>query len=99
MKADGRPLLKRFRRLARAPRDRVSIQRRSAQRLTLTAAAVLGTLTLVALSLDSPPGRPHLVPKEKPGLWTHRRAFGQVKPGTNIQLLSFSLVSAHFAFS
>jgi hypothetical protein len=53
MKADGRPLLERFRRLA-PQRDRVSIQRwRSAQRLTLTAAAVLGTLTLVALFLDS----------------------------------------------
>jgi hypothetical protein len=32
------------------------------------------------------------LPKERPGLWTHRRAFGQVRHGTNIQLLSFSLV-------
>src|ERR687897_326469 len=31
--------------------------------------------------------------KEKPGCWTHRKAFGQVRRGPNIQLLSFSLVS------
>jgi hypothetical protein len=52
MKADGRPLLARFRELAPA-RERVSIQRWSAQRLTLTAGAVLGTVTLVALFVDS----------------------------------------------
>jgi hypothetical protein len=52
MKADGRPLLDRFRQLA-PPRDRISIQRWSAQRLVLTAAAALGTLTLVGLFVDS----------------------------------------------
>ena len=52
MKADGRPLLDRFRQLA-PPRDRISIQRWSAQRLALTAAAALGTLTLVGLFVDS----------------------------------------------
>jgi hypothetical protein len=52
MKADGRPLLDRFRQLAPA-REPISIQRWSAQRLLLTAAAVVGTLTLVALFLDS----------------------------------------------
>src|SRR4029450_4521787 len=31
--------------------------------------------------------------KEEPGFWTRRRAFVQVKRGSNIQLLSFSLVS------
>jgi len=52
LKADGRPLLDRFRQLA-PPRDRISIQRWSAQRLVLTAAAVLGTLILVGLFVDS----------------------------------------------
>ena len=52
MKADGRPLLKRFRQLAPA-RERVSIQRWSARRLTLTGAALLGTVLLVGLFLDS----------------------------------------------
>jgi hypothetical protein len=52
MKADGRPLLERFRQLA-PPRDRVSIQRWSAQRLLLTAGAALGTLLLVGLFVDS----------------------------------------------
>jgi hypothetical protein len=52
MKADGRPLLKRFRQLAPA-RERVSIQRWSARRLTLTGAALLGTILLVGLFLDS----------------------------------------------
>jgi len=52
LKADGRPLLDRFRQLA-PPRDRISIQRWSAQRLVLTAAAALGTLILVALFVDS----------------------------------------------
>jgi len=52
MKADGRPLLDRFRQLAPS-RDRISIQRWSAQRLLLTAAAALGTLLLVALFVDS----------------------------------------------
>ena len=51
MKADGRPLLEVFRRLA--PRDRISIQRWSTQRLLLTAGAALGTLLLVGLFLDS----------------------------------------------
>jgi hypothetical protein len=31
--------------------------------------------------------------KEEPGFWTRRRAFVQVKRGSNIQLLSFSLVT------
>jgi hypothetical protein len=52
MKADGRPLLERFRQLAPA-RERVSIQRWSTQRLLLTAGAALGTLLLVGLFLDS----------------------------------------------
>jgi hypothetical protein len=52
MKAGGRPLLERFRRLA-PPRDRISIQRWSAQRLLLTAGAALGILLLVGLFLDS----------------------------------------------
>jgi hypothetical protein len=29
--------------------------------------------------------------KEKPGLWTGRRAFAQFRQGSNIQLLSYSL--------
>jgi hypothetical protein len=52
LRADGRPLLKRFRQLA-PPRDPVSIQRWSARRLTLTGAAALGTVLLVGLFLDS----------------------------------------------
>jgi hypothetical protein len=52
MRADGRPLLDRFRQLA-PPRDRVSIQRWSAQRLLLTAGAALGTIILVTLFVDS----------------------------------------------
>jgi hypothetical protein len=52
LKADGRPLLERFRRLAPA-RERVSIQRWSIQRLVLTALAALATLTLAGLFLDS----------------------------------------------
>ena len=52
LKADGRPLLERFRQLA-PPRERISIQRWSAQRLLLTAGAVFGTLTLVGLFFDS----------------------------------------------
>jgi hypothetical protein len=31
--------------------------------------------------------------KEKPGFWTRRMAFEQVRHGSNIQLLSFSLVT------
>jgi hypothetical protein len=52
MKADGRPLLKRFRELAPA-HEPVSIQRWSTQRLTLTAAAAAGVLVLVGLFIDS----------------------------------------------
>ncbi|HEY2959873.1 MAG TPA: hypothetical protein VGM21_16955 [Actinomycetota bacterium] len=52
MKADGRPLLDRFRQLA-PPRRRISIQRWSVQRLTLTAAAVVGALLVAGLFLDS----------------------------------------------
>jgi hypothetical protein len=52
LKADGRPLLERLRQLA-PPRDRISIQRWSAQRLLLTAGAALGTLLLVVLFVDS----------------------------------------------
>jgi hypothetical protein len=52
LKADGRPLLKRFRELAPA-RAPVSIQRWSTQRLTLTAAAAVGILVLVGLFIDS----------------------------------------------
>jgi hypothetical protein len=33
------------------------------------------------------------VTKEKPGCWTRRRAFAQVRQGSNIQLLSYSLVT------
>jgi hypothetical protein len=52
LKADGRPLLKRFRELAPA-RAPISIQRWSTQRLTLTAAAAVGVLVLVGLFVDS----------------------------------------------
>jgi hypothetical protein len=52
LKADGRPVLERFRQLG-PPHARISIQRWSAQRLVLTAAAVIGTLVLVGLFLDS----------------------------------------------
>jgi serine/threonine protein kinase len=52
LKADGRPLLDRFRQLAPA-RKPISIQRWSAQRLLLTAGAAVGTLILVVLFLDS----------------------------------------------
>jgi hypothetical protein len=52
MKTDGRPLLERFRQLA-PPRDRLSIQRWSAQRLLLTAAAAFGALLLAGLFVDS----------------------------------------------
>jgi hypothetical protein len=52
MKADGRPLLERFRELA-PPREQISIQRWSPQRLLLTAGAVVGTLLLVGLFVDS----------------------------------------------
>jgi hypothetical protein len=52
LKADGRPLLKRFRELAPA-RAPVSIQRWSTQRLTLTTAAAVGILVLVGLFIDS----------------------------------------------
>ena len=52
MKADGRLLLERFRQLA-PPRERISIQRWSAQRLLLTAGAALGTILLVVLFIDS----------------------------------------------
>src|SRR5215218_3298065 len=34
------------------------------------------------------------VTKENPGCWTHRRAFAQVRHGSNIQLLPYSLVAA-----
>jgi hypothetical protein len=39
------------------------------------------------------PGRLWLLTKEKPGCWTRRRAFTQVRRGSNIQLLSYSLVT------
>jgi len=67
MKADGRPLLDVFRRLA-PPRDRISIQRWSTQRLLLTAcrrgarhAPARGAVPGLA------PGRPHLAPDERTG--------------------------------
>ena len=37
--------------------------------------------------------------KENPGCWTRRRAFAQVRHGSNIQLLPYSLVSALLTFS
>jgi hypothetical protein len=52
LKADGRPLLERFRQLAPA-RERISIQRWSTQRLLLTAAAAFGVLLMVGLFVDS----------------------------------------------
>jgi hypothetical protein len=52
LKADGRPLLNRFRQLAPAHAP-VSIQRWSTQRLLLTAAAALGALLLTGLFADS----------------------------------------------
>ena len=42
---------------------------------------------------------PQEVTKEKAERWTRRRAFAQVRHSSNIQLLPYSLVSAHFAFS
>jgi hypothetical protein len=33
------------------------------------------------------------ITKEKPGCWTRRRAFEQVRDGSNIQLLPYSLVT------
>jgi hypothetical protein len=39
------------------------------------------------------PKRGLAVTKEKPGFWTHRRAFEQVRRGSNIHLLPYSLVS------
>ena len=55
------------------------------------------------------PGLPRLQPvlelrhpgltKEKLGFWTRRRAFEQVRHGSNIQLLSYSLVTASLLFS
>jgi hypothetical protein len=52
LKADGRPLLKRFRQLAPA-RAPISIQRWSTQRLLLTAAAAFGVLLTAGLFIDS----------------------------------------------
>jgi hypothetical protein len=52
LKADGRPLLKRFRQLAPA-REPVSIQRWSTQRLLLTAGAAFGVLLTAGLFVDS----------------------------------------------
>jgi hypothetical protein len=52
MKADGRPLLQRFRELGPAS-PAISIQRWSVQRLALMGIAVLGALALVALFVDS----------------------------------------------
>jgi hypothetical protein len=44
------------------------------------------------------PGRAYFwdgdLTKEKPGFWTRRRAFEQVRHGSNIQLLSYSLVTS-----
>jgi hypothetical protein len=45
---------------------------------------------------DGPPwstAASHAFTKEKPGCWTRRRVFEQVRRGSNIQLLSFSLVT------
>jgi serine/threonine protein kinase len=52
MKADGRPLLARFKELAPA-RDPVSIQRWSARRVALTVAVGTGILVLTAMLVDS----------------------------------------------
>jgi serine/threonine-protein kinase RIO1 len=52
LKADGRPLVDRFKELA-PPRDRVSIQRWSARRATLTAAVGIGILVLAGMLVDS----------------------------------------------
>ncbi len=52
MKADGRPLLQRFRELA-PPAPDVRIQRWSAQRVALMAIAVGGALLLIGLFVDS----------------------------------------------
>jgi len=52
LKEDGRPLIETFKQLA-PPHPPVSIQRWSARRLVLAAAAVAGALALVAMFVDS----------------------------------------------
>jgi tRNA A-37 threonylcarbamoyl transferase component Bud32 len=52
LKADGRPIMDRFRELA-PHRDPISIQRWSGRRLVASALALVGVLVLVGLSLDS----------------------------------------------
>jgi tRNA A-37 threonylcarbamoyl transferase component Bud32 len=52
LKADGRPLVERFKELAPS-RDPVSIQRWSARRAALTAAVVIGVLVLAGMLVDS----------------------------------------------
>jgi membrane-associated phospholipid phosphatase len=52
LKDDPRPIMDRFRELA-PPHDPVSIQRWSVERLALTAAAVVGSIVLVAMAIDS----------------------------------------------
>jgi hypothetical protein len=52
LKEDGRPLIRRFRELA-PPHPDVSIQRWSAERIGLTAAAVLGVFALAIWAVAS----------------------------------------------
>jgi tRNA A-37 threonylcarbamoyl transferase component Bud32 len=52
LKADPRPLLERFRELA-PPHEPISIQRWSARRVAMIAAAVIGLILLVAMFVDS----------------------------------------------
>jgi hypothetical protein len=52
LKEDGRGILERFRELA-PPRERVSIQRWSFQRLVLTGIALIGVLVAAGLFVDS----------------------------------------------
>jgi hypothetical protein len=52
LKADGRPIMDRFRQLA-PHRDPISIQRWSARRLVISALALVAVLGLVGLFLDS----------------------------------------------
>jgi hypothetical protein len=49
--------------------------------------------TAQLISRQLPPAYP--LPKEKPGCWTRRSAFAQVRRDSNIQLLPYSLVTAN----
>jgi len=50
-------------------------------------------VSTVARTSMGRPRRSDPITKENPGCWTRRRAFDQVRHGSNIQLLPYSLVS------